>query len=144
MSHGISDPLASPSKSRAFLAAPGIGTKKTAEDPDVAKQSFPVKETAAIAAGHLLARAALKAYSFASSGSEPSQLAYDLFDLEGHELAAPESYRVRLICEKLTNLLTGSPPEASWDEVERVLRACLPEALGRLALAGTSSPAEAP
>jgi len=77
---------------------------------------------ASLAAGHLLARAALEAFAAASRGER--EVSYELLDLDPHELAETDPLRLAYICEKLRQLLEllkGHTPDAPWDAVQRVV-----------------------
>jgi hypothetical protein len=103
------------------------------------------------AAGHVLARAALEAFSAAASAAAssgaPAGRAYALFNADEHASANSESVRIQLICEKLTLLLKGNAPQAPPQEVQRVAQeqlnhsAVAPSA--RVAGAGSSAGAGA-
>jgi len=96
----------------------------------------PAAAEASLAAGHLLARAALEAFTAASGGKR--EVSYELLDLDPHELAERDPLRLAYICEKLRQLLEllkGHTPDAPWDAVQRVVS----ERVGAIQQA-TSSP----
>jgi hypothetical protein len=81
-------------------------------------RSAVVPKTVAVAAGQILARAALEAFSSASSMSPANKLAYTRFNLEEDCIQQNDGYRIELICQTLEQLLTEIHPEVSWDEVQ--------------------------
>jgi hypothetical protein len=76
-----------------------------------------VPEAASVAAGRVLAHAALQAFSHASISSQRNRAAYELFDLaeQGHD--GNGNLRVELICEKLEQLLLNGAPDVPWQDV---------------------------
>src|SRR5262249_5498716 len=101
------------------------------------------RAAAALAAGHLLARAALDAFASAP-GAGQARLAYALFDLDEYDPARSDSVRVRLICEKLGKLLSDRAPEAPPEEVQRIVQERLKAAQGQAHPAGLAPARQRP
>ncbi len=97
-------------------------------------------EAAAVAAGHVLAHAALEAFSTARAGQCP----YELFHLDDHEVARSAPARGSFICDKLKQLLDGYAPEVPWDTVEQVILDHVSAVLDRLQAAGQAGEPAAP
>src|SRR5262249_1479810 len=88
------------------------------------------RAAAALAAGHLLARAALEAFASAP-GAGQARLAYALFDRDGSAPPPSAPARARLICEKLGKLPGDRAPEAPPEEVQRIVQEGLKAAHGQ-------------
>jgi hypothetical protein len=81
-----------------------------------------VPRTVAASAGHILARAALDAFSSVSrmSGAE-KRGAYSRFNMEEDLLPENDDYRIELICQTLEKLLVEPVPEIPWDELQSAI-----------------------